>query len=204
MSKTISILALLLFPVLVLAQNPRSAVGGTASIWAGGEFSAFNPDYGCESNIPFGCSGGLLKGPTALFDFNLNSKWGAEGEARWLHWGGSGSMKESNYLIGGRYRVYRIAGFNIWAKFLLGGGWITTPNYPQAGSLQGSYFAYVPGMTVDYPVGHRIRLRADYEYQIWPSFAGPPTISGNQVVLHNNGLTPNGISFGFVYRILGQ
>ena len=109
-------------------------------------------------------------------------------------------MVESNYLLGGRYRIYRWSRMNIWAKFLLGGGWITTPNYPQAGSLKGSYFAYVPGISADYPISHRISLRADYEYEIWPSFVGPPT----GATLHNHGLTPNGVSVGFVYRIFGQ
>ena len=200
MFKTIGIFVLFLVPSLAMAQNPRSAVGGGGSVWAGGEYSNFNPDYACvASNAPFRCKSDL-QGPTALFDVNLRSKWGAEGEARWLHWGGLGNMVEANYLLGGRYRIYRWSRMNIWAKFLLGGGWITTPYYPQAGSLKGSYFAYVPGISADYPISHRISLRADYEYEIWPSFVGPPT----GATLHNHGLTPNGVSVGFVYRIFGQ
>lgn len=182
-----------------MAQSPRSAVGGEAGLWAGGEFSWFHSDYHCQTATGVSCKNSL-EGITPLVDLNFRQKWGAEGEARWLHWGGTGGMKESNYLIGPRYRFFRYDGIGIWGKVLLGGGWITTPNYPQAGSLQGSYFAYAPGATVDYPVTPRLLVRVDYEYQFWPSFAGPPT----GTAVHNNGLNPNGISFGAEYRFLGH
>ena len=58
----------------------------------------------------------------------------------------------------------------------------------------------------NYPLTHRWILRGDYEWQIWPSFAGPPTYNRTTgtVVQHNSGLTPNGISVGVAYRFLGQ
>lgn len=199
------VFSLLLLPAALLAQNPESAVGGGASIWAGAEGSSFNPDYSCHSNSPFSC-GNQLVGPGAFFDFNLHPRWGIEGEARWLHWNGIGSQVESNYLGGGRYRLKRFHRVDIWGKLLVGGGWITTPNYPQVGSLKGSYFVYAPGATLDYRLTHRLSLRGDYEYQIWPSFAGPPTYntSTGALIEHNSGLTPNGFSVGIAYRILGQ
>lgn len=200
MVKTSFFLILLLFSTSVFAQNPQSAVGGNSSLWAGGEFSYFNPDYSCStSNAPWGCAY-AIKGITAVVDMNVHPKWGAEGEARWMHWGGPGGEKESNYVLGPRYRVYRAGRFDTWLKLVAGGGWITTPDYPQAGSLQGSYFLYAPGITFDYRLTRRLAFRADYEYQFWPSFAGPPTASGS----HSNGLTPNGFSGGVVYRFLGQ
>lgn len=187
-----------------MAQSPRSAVGGDASVWAGGEVSYFNPDYSCNSNIVFNCANDLL-GATALFDFNVTSKIGAEGEARWLHWNGPGGEVESNYLAGPRYRVYRHNRFGYWVKVMAGGGWITTPYYPAAGSLKGSYFALAPGLTVEYRLSQRLMLRADYEYQIWPSFAGPPSYSASgALIMNNGGLTPNGVSVGVTYRFLGQ
>jgi hypothetical protein len=196
-------MVLLFIPLAVRAQNPYSANGGNSSLWAGAEFSTFNPDYSCSSNAPFGCSTQLL-GVTALFDLNVQPKWGAEGEARWLHWNGYGDQIESNYLAGGRYRAYRYHRLDLWVKLLAGAGLVTTPYYPAAGTLKGSYFAVVPGGTVEYRLTHRINLRADYEYQIWPSFAGPPTLDSNgNLVQHNYGLTPNGFSFGFNYRFLG-
>jgi hypothetical protein len=202
--KSIGLYALLLLPAALLAQNPKSAVGGDASFSAGGEVSLFNPDYSCVSNLPFNCKHDLY-GATALFDFNVHPKWGAEGEARWLHWNGFGNEKESNYLIGPRYRVYRADRFSFWAKLMMGGGWITTPYYPEAGSLKGSFFVYAPGATVDYRLTHRLDLRADYEFQFWPSFIGPVSFtSSGAVQTNNNGLTPNGLSVGVTYRFLGQ
>jgi opacity protein-like surface antigen len=180
-------------------------VGGNSTLWAGGEISSFNPDYSCSTLKPFGCQSQLV-GPAAFFDLNVSRRWGVEGEARWLHWNGPSNQIESNYLGGGRYRVvnfYRLTG---WVKLLAGAGLITTPGYPAPGSLKGSYFAYAPGGTVDFPLTRQISLRGDYEYQIWPSFAGPASLDTNTgtVVRHANGLTPNGFSLGVTYRFLGQ
>jgi hypothetical protein len=199
--KRLGVLVVLLLPSTLMAQSPRSAVGGDGVIWAGAEASDFNPDYSCPSNMVFNCKYDLL-GVTGFFDVNVTRKIGAEGEARWLEWNGRGSESESNYLIGPRYRFYRHGRYSFWAKGMIGGGWITTPFYPQAGSLKGSYFAIAPGVTVDYRVSRHFLVRADYEYEFWPSFAGPPTYgaSGNEE-LHNSGLTPNGLSVGVAWRI---
>jgi hypothetical protein len=101
---------LLLLPTALIAQNAESATGGEASITAGVEMSAFNPDWGCSTSSPFGCQTELF-GPTALFDFDLHQKYGIEGEARWLHWHGVGGEVESNYLVGPRYRLFRYRRF---------------------------------------------------------------------------------------------
>ena len=104
-----------------------------------------------------------------------------------------------------RYRVWRHSRVSLWVKGVAGGGWITTPNYPRAGSLQGSYLAYGLGGTVDYRLSRRLILRADYEYQIWPSFAGPVTYSATGApIYHNSGLSPNGVSVGVNYRFFGH
>ena len=157
-----AIIVLLFLPSLALAQSAESAVGGNSTFWAGGEVSSFNPDYSCSSNKPFGCPGQLV-GPAAFFDFNVSPRWGAEGEARWLHWNGDGGQIESSYLAGGRYRVAHYGRLGLWVKLLLGGGLITTPGYPGPGSLKGSYFAYSPGGTArvsaDKPNVHSRRLR---------------------------------------------
>lgn len=205
MLKWAGVFVLLLLPSAALAQVPEAAVGGNASLWAGGEISSFNPDYSCSSNKPFGCQNQLV-GPAAFVDLNLAPKWGAEGEARWLHWNGDSGQIESNYLIGARYRAASFGRLDAWLKLLVGGGLITTPSFPAAGSLKGSYFAYAPGGTLEFHLTDRISVRGDYEYQFWPSFAGPPSYDANTgaVIRHANGLTPNGFSLGVSYRFLGR
>jgi opacity protein-like surface antigen len=192
-------LLLLFLPMALLAQSPRSAVGGEAGLWVAGEMSSFNPSLDCTSGSPFGCASEQLIGPTAVFDFNARTKWGAEGEARWLQWHGLGGMTQADYLIGPRYRILQHGRLNGWVKLELGGAWITTANFPAAGSLKGSYFVYAPGGTIDYHLTPRFSLRGDYEYQFWPSFQGPTT-SGTTV----SDITPNGFSVGVAYRFLGQ
>ena len=203
MLKSIGLLILLL-PAALIAQNPRSASGGEASLWAGGEVSYFNTGYGCAGNWLWDCAKLDQVGVGAFTDFNLTRKFGAEGEARWLHWNGLGGMVESNYVLGPRYRVYGKGPVSFWVKTLFGGGWITTPNYPEVGSLKGSFFMYAPGGSVEYRLTHQIALRAEYEYQIWPSFQAPTTYSGSRAAEHNGPLTPNGVSVGVAWRFLGQ
>ena len=204
MPKRVSLLILLAFTAAAAwAQSPRSAVGGEGSLWAGGEMSSFNPDYSCSSSVPFRCAHQLF-GPTVFFDFNLRPRWGAEGEARWMDWHGEGGQSESNYLLGPRYRLFQYHRLNGWAKMMFGGGWTTTPYYPQAGSLRGSYFVYAPGGTLSYRLTSHLAIRGDYEYQFWPSFVGPTTFSGGTAIEHNHGLTPNGFSVGVAWRFLGQ
>lgn len=206
MKQIIGILALILLPGALLAQSAQSVVGGESSLWAGADISTYNPDYGCASDMPFGCFSAQVRGPGAFFDFNIHPKWGAVGEARWMNWNGHDHEKISNYLLGGRYRALEYHRLDLWGKLLLGGGWITTPGYPEAGSLKGSYFAYVPGADFEYALTHRLKLHGGYEYEIWPSFAGPPTYSSSTgaVIEHNSGLTPNGFALGVSYRILGH
>ncbi|HEX4037955.1 MAG TPA: outer membrane beta-barrel protein [Acidobacteriaceae bacterium] len=204
MPKSVSFLLLLaLSAATAWGQSPRSAIGGEGGLWVGGEMSSFNPDYSCSSNIPFHCSSQLL-GPAVFFNLNLRPRWGAEGEARWMNWHGPGGQSESNYLLGPRYRVFQYHRLSGWTKILFGGGWTTTPYYPQAGSLRGSYFVYAPGGTLSYHLTQHLAIRGDYEYQFWPSFAGPSTFNGSTVVDHNHGLTPNGFSLGVAWRFLGQ
>jgi hypothetical protein len=185
LKKLLLIGSLLALPASMYAQAARSVVGGGSSIWAGAEFSDFNPDFGPARNF----------GPGVYVDYNLFPKLGAEGEARWLHWNGNGggSQTTANYLVGPRYRVYRFNRVSLWAKFMMGAGLITYPS--DAGN--GSYFAYAPGISADIRLTHRISARAEYEYEFWPSATGIQALG-------NNGLSPNGFSVGFAYRILGQ
>jgi opacity protein-like surface antigen len=195
MSKWIPLLALLAAHGMLVAQNSESAVGGIPKLSAGVEYSNFNPDYGCSSNAVFHCGnsqGGLLNGLGAFVDFNVRPKWGAEGEVRWLKFGGLGGESETNYLVGGRYRMADFGKFELWGKFLLGDG---TFDGPKSTGLSESHLAYVPGATLEYRLSRRLSLRVDYEYQFLPSF-GQTTSTGK----HDNGLTPNGVSLGVTWH----
>jgi hypothetical protein len=181
--KKILLLGFLLGSVAAYAQVAPASRGGNTSLWVGGEFSNFDPDFDPHPR---------LNGIGVFGDFNLTAKLGVEGEARWLHWSGAGGETQSNYLAGVKYRILKFHNLSISPKFLVGGVWITYPN--EIGS--GSYFAYVPGVIADYRLTRRLSVRGDYEFQRLPSAPG----FAGQV---SHGLTPNGFSIGIGYRILG-
>lgn len=120
-------------------------------------------------------------------------KLGAEGEARWLRFNEYLGETQDHYLLGPRYRLIRFHALSGYAKFLMGGGFITYPG--DIGS--GSYFAYVPGGTAEYRVARRWIVRGDYEYQRWPAAPGLVFSFPNP----SHGLTPNGFSAGVAYKI---
>ncbi len=178
-------IALLLSPLSVLAQVAPATRGGGLSLSAGAEYSNFHPDWGPNR------MGGIAVFADA--DNIFLRKLGAEGEARWLHFNQYNGETEANYLLGPRYKFFRYHGFSFYAKFLMGGGFITYPN--DIGS--GSYFAYTPGATVEYRLAHRWIARGDYEYQFWPAAPGLAFTFPNP----SNGLKPNGFSVGVAYKI---
>jgi len=181
-------------PVLI-AQSAPSAYSGGRGLWAGAEFSDFNPDYSCvNSNLPLSCATDLL-GLGVAADYDLGQRLKAAGEARWLPWNGAQGQTESSYLIGPAYRIWSRNALSVSGKVLAGIGHISAPG------LSGTYFAYAPGANLTYYYSPHMSLFLDYEYQVWPSFAVQPTISSSgQVILHNHGLTPNGFSLGAMYR----
>jgi opacity protein-like surface antigen len=186
--------SLFLVTPLAFAQVARSTQGGGGSIIVGAEFSHFNPD---STLVPLGLTPGIepeghVDGPGLFFDVNLRPRWGAEGEARWLHWGGYGGQTQSHYLIGPRYEAYRWHQLSLWGKLLVGGG--NQKFADQYGTASGSYFAFAPGATVDYRLNYRWDVRADYEYQFWPSAPGLPGFD-------DNGMNPHGFSLGIGYRL---
>lgn len=167
---------------ILSAQVAPATKGSNTSLWVGGEFSDFAPDYGSAR----------INGVGANVDFDITPRIGAIGEMRWLRFGNSndGNETQADYLIGGKYRLFWWGRLDVNAKFLLGGVWITFPD-----SIgRGSYFAYAPGGFVDYRLTPRFSLRGGYEYQVLPSapgFIGQP----------NHGLTPNGFTVGVEYKL---
>jgi hypothetical protein len=183
----------LLFASSLAAQSAPSATSRAMSIHVGGGISTFNPDWGCVNASVFTCWDRHLTGITAIADANhvVLSRLGVEAEARWLHWGGPGNgLVQSNYLVGPRYRLLRVDRFSAYGKGLLGESWMTIPG----GYGSRRYFTFSLGPTAEYKVSKRLSVRADYEYEIWPQFAGIST-------LPNHKLTPNGFTFGATYKI---
>ena len=191
---------LLLIPYAMAGQTREAANQLHSSLQVGGEFSLFNGDFYCSGSSPFDCGNGqpLMKGLGVFIDYDTHTpwesgRWGAEGEFRWLHWGGHGGQVESTYLGGPRCRIYRWRKLDSWGKFLLGSGAITTAGFPGPNTLKGSFFVYAPGGSVDYRLTPRLSARLDYELQKWPDFGVAPP--------HNHSITPSGFSFGVNYRL---
>jgi opacity protein-like surface antigen len=197
------LVALFLIAAAVGAQTTAPSVHGGTSFTVGAEYSGFNPDYGCGSNLPFHCNnprGGVLQGVGVFADYNLTPRWGGELEARWLPWNGVRSETEATYLAGIRYRIVNVGRFSGWGRFLLGDGHFDLPAIPGGLGLNEDTLVLAFGGTAEYRLMHRFSMRAGYEYQAWPSFEGVPTNVGGQLVSHSNGLTPNGVSIGLAYR----
>jgi hypothetical protein len=191
MLKNLSVLSsCLLWSATLFAQSLPSAERGGLSVWAGAEISTFNPDYGCPDSSPFTCWDHQLLGIAPFVDANhlIFQRLGAEGEARFLPWRGPGGLTQSHYLAGPRVGILHFRNrFFFTGKFLMGVGHIDAPNH---GLGTGTYFVYAPGAVFEFRVKKRLTARADYEYQIWPTFLG------------GSGLTPNGFSFGLSYALL--
>lgn len=181
--KSFFVLSLLLAATTAYSQVSQSSTGGEGALLVGGEYAYYNPDYGPSS----------IQGIGTSFDLNLTRKIGAVGEARWLHFGNSADTGEtqSDYLIGGKYLLYRWNNFDFNAKALVGGVWVKYPS--NIGT--GSYFAVAPGIFIDYRWTPRFRVRGGYEFQFMPS---APNIPGQNI----NGLTPRGFSIGLEYVVI--
>jgi hypothetical protein len=184
--------------ILLVAQSSPSAERGGVTIWVGGEFSSFNPDYGCASSSPFSCGSNNLTGIGTFGDFNhlYLPRLGAEAEARFLHWSGPNGVSENTYLFGPKYNIwsFRRIPLVLEAKFLFGTGHI---NLPDHGLGEGNHLVYAPGATADFRLSRRWSARVGYEYQMWPGFEGVATSFTNGT----GGITPNGFSLGVSYAL---
>ncbi|MBV8630672.1 MAG: outer membrane beta-barrel protein [Silvibacterium sp.] len=185
MLKRLFVIGLLFGSAAAFAQVAPSVRGGGSSLWVGGEFGSFNSDYDAITRII---------GPGVTVDYNITPKIGLIGEARWLHWNGTDSQTQSDYLAGAKY-TFHYKRFSFGPKFLAGGVWIKFPVVATGGST-GSYFAYAPGGFGEYRVSRRFSVRGGYEYQVLPS---APGLAGQP----SHGLTPHGFTVGVNYRLLG-
>ncbi len=171
-----------LSPSRLFSQAAPSAYDRHINLWAGAEFSNFQPDYSPSHR---------LDGIGAFVDWSVTPRIAVEGEMRFLHFNGVSGETQDHYLIGPKMTTLHWVKFRPYAKFLIGVG---RNNFPYNIGY-GKYFAMAPGGGVDYQLTPRFAVRGDYEYQLWP---GAPAIPGQT----NNGMTPNGFSVGFAYRFL--
>lgn len=181
MAASLLVVCMLLGPARLVAQTAPSAYERHLNLWVGAEYSNFEPDY-----FPVG----RLDGAGAYVDWSLSTFVAVEGEMRFLHFNGTSGEYQDHYLIGPKVSTPHWEKFKPYAKFLVGLG---KNNFPYNIGY-GKYFAMAPGGGIDYQLSSRFAVRADYEYQIWPS---APSIPGQT----NNGMTPNGFSAGIAYRL---
>jgi opacity protein-like surface antigen len=175
---------LLLSPGRLSSQVVPAARGASDNIWAGAEYSSFLPDFGPSQRIT---------GVGAFVDWNKTPRLGVEAEVRFLRFGGFSGESQDSYLAGPKITLLRRGRLVPYAKFLLG---IGQNDFPfKIGT--GKYLALAPGGGLDYRFSHRLALRGEYEYQLWPS---APGVKGYP----SNGMKPNGFSVGFAYRLFGK
>lgn len=146
---------------------------------AGVEGSYYTPNFGPNN----------MYGAGAYVNIDWRRGLGAEGEIRFLEWPSYYGESQSTYLGGPRYFFLPNSRWRPYGKFLVGGGKMDYPfNIGQS-----SYFVMAPGGGLDYILSHRWRVRADYEYQIWPS--------APHIFFQQGSMKPNGVSIGIAYRI---
>lgn len=180
----ILIAALLISPIMAMGQSVYQGERPPLSLIAGGSYSFFDAAYG----------GYHLLGPTAYVEFSpiVWDHVAGEAEGRWLTMNGAQGFREYNYLAGPVYRITlsEHRSLHPYVKGLIGVGVIDFPEH----LAYGRYFATALGGGVDWSLNRRWRLRADYEFQIWPDAPGVPG-------LPSGAMKPNGVSVGFTYRV---
>ncbi|MGA3131255.1 MAG: hypothetical protein ABSD59_10670 [Terracidiphilus sp.] len=172
----------LFFTTFAFAQVGPAATYAEPVLTTGGFYSFFDANY--ESY--------RMTGLGTYIDWTPPMFWyfGAEGESRWLIFKGANNLREYNYLAGPRYTFFIGRVVHPYAKLLAGAGEINFPYH----LAHGGYLAIAPGGGADFSLHQRWRMRADYEYQIWPNFVGAPGIP-------SNALKPNGVSVGVSFGI---
>jgi hypothetical protein len=171
-------------PILAGAQVAYEGERAPVSLSTGASFSYFSADYGGYHPI----------GGSAVIDFSpiIWDHVATEAEGRWLTLNAPHGFSEYNYLIGPVYRftLTKHQTLHPYVKTLLGEGIVNFSD----NLAYGRYFAIAPGGGVDFTLTRRVRLRADYEFQIWPNAPGIPGLPSGTMY-------PNGVSVGATYRI---
>lgn len=163
------------------AQVAPSAERRGLSIYTGGEFSVFQPDYDGKGVADTGPK--RLYGIGAFVDAHLSRWLQIEGEGRWLRFNEYQNIGQNTYLIGPKVPIWEFHRWKPYGKFLIGWG------SGSGGWLSGKATALAYGGGVEYRLTRKITIRpAEYEAQDWHTV---PT------------LHPYGLSAGISYRVFG-
>jgi len=151
------------------------------SIHAGGEASAFQPDY--DGNfVSAQTSPYRLYGIGAFFDVHLTRWVQIEGEGHWLRFNEYQNIGQDTYLIGPKVPIWEFHRWTPYGKFLIGWG---------SGSswLNGRATTIAYGGGVEYRLTRKLTVRPfDFEEQDWHTTPK---------------LHPYGASAGISYRVFG-
>lgn len=174
------------------AQVAPSAFAQGISLNAGGEISAFQPDY-AGLGVPQE-STNRLYGLGVFVDARFTPWVQIEGEGRWLRFNQLQGIYEDTYLIGPRLPIYKLRYKRItpYGKFLIGFGRLNFEDH----NGWGRYTDLTYGGGLDIKLTNRITARLpDFEYQQWPKWSegGARTYT----------LWPYGVSAGVSYRVFG-
>jgi hypothetical protein len=174
------------------AQVVPSAYTRGLAVSAGGELSAFQPDY-AGLGIPE-TSPNRLYGIGAYVDVRFTRWVQIEAEGRWLHFNQLDGIYENNYLIGPRLPITQLRYKRItpYVKGLVGYGRLNFEN----NNGWGRYTDVAVGGGLDIKMTKRIDVRLpDFEYQFWPNWS--------EGTAQTYMLNPYGVSVGVSYKILG-
>jgi opacity protein-like surface antigen len=191
----------------VLAQTVPAATQSKFHLAIGAGISGYNPDYGH----------GHLLGGTLWIDYTLPrmphllNGIGLEAEAHDLNYGRTtappaqslqaANLREDVALGGLIYTLPRYRNFHPYAKIMMGYGnadeeTLAIPSKPSPPiRWHDSRTVTSAGGGMDYRVFRNIWVRADYEYESWPTFFVNP---GN--VPPAGRLTPQGFTIGAMYH----
>jgi hypothetical protein len=141
------------------AQVAPAATSRGMSLSAGGEGSAFQPDYDGKGFAE--TSPNRLYGIGTYVDMKFTRWVQIEGEARWLHYNEFLGISQTTYQIGPRIPIHTYRKFTPYGKALWGFGTGST-------WLNGHATVLTFGGGVDYRLNRKFTLRAfDFEYQQW-------------------------------------
>jgi len=175
------------------AQAVPAAASHGLSLTVGATGSIFQPDFAgdWEAKTPLSpfypvaeASSQPLFGVGAFVDLKVTRWIQFEAEGRWQRFNQYLSISQDNYLAGPRVPVYRFHRSSFYVKALAG---LSKMTFDDLGD-HGNFTTIAFGGGMDYKLNKRFSLRADGEYQYWPSWG-------------NGTLKPYGASVGIGYKI---